>query len=111
MYSATSSTISLDATTIDHFESIFQIENGSDQQLEILDIFINDDAVASQRASSEFLKNSYKDRWVSIVTYRTDIDLTDEVLLAGLPFIVKSVNVAEKGASIQTTIKGLRYEF
>ena len=88
----------------------FQIPNGNDGEMTISDSFIETEAIATERAKSEFLKNSYKQNEVRFSTYRTDMSKNDTISISGIPYIVKGIITTISATSIKTQIRGARYE-
>ena len=112
MYSVSSSTITEDskANEVPLQEWLFQISNGNTGKLVISDPLLDTTASATERAKSEFLKNSYKVRSVTFSTYRTDIEKNMTINVRGLPYLVKSIGTSINQTSIKTLIKAIRYE-
>ena len=112
MYEATSQTISEDykAENTPSEEWKFQIDNGNTGEMTISDALLETEALAEERAKSEFLKNSYKLQEIRFGTYRTDLYKNQTINVKGLPYLVKSVSTAINKTSIKTGIRAVRYE-
>lgn len=112
MYQAVSQTITEDykASEAPFLEWKFQIDNGNIGQLNISDQLLDTEALATERAKSEFLKNSYKRNEVTFSTYRTDMNKNDTINIYGIPYLVKSITTQIDGVTMKTKIKAVRYE-
>lgn len=112
MYEITSQTITEDykaeETPLNEWK--FQISNGNTGEVLISDALLDSEELATERAMSEFLKNSYKHTTISFSTYRTDFDLNMIINVYGLPYIIKSINPHVDETSITTKIGAVRYE-
>lgn len=65
---------------------------------------------ASERAKSEFLKNSYAKREISFSTIRTDLQLNEVINVKGLPYIIKNLTTKCDVTKIVVQVKAIRYE-
>lgn len=112
MYEVNSYTISEDykAEETPLSEWKFQISNGNTGEVLISDALLDSEELATERAKSEFIKNSYKHITINFSTYRTDFDLNMIINIYGLPYIIKSINTHVDEASITTNIGAVRYE-
>ncbi len=112
MLSATSYTISeiQKSTEVPLLEWKFQIENGNTGEITISDPLLETEALAQERAISEFLDKSYKIKQVSFTTYRTDLHIGDIINVRGLPYRIKSVTTSINKVTMKATIKAIRYE-
>jgi len=112
MYEVVSQTITENykAEQVPLSEWRFQIPNGNTGVVEISDPLIDSETLATERADSEFLKNSYKLKKVSFATYITGIALNDIINIHGLPYIVKSITVLIDQVKIASEIQAQRYE-
>ena len=112
MYTVTSQTISddykADETPIDIWK--FQIDNGNIGEKNISDVLLDTEALATERAMSEFLKNSYKLNEVTFTTHLTSLVKNMVINVHGVPYIVKSLNVTITEVSIKTRVRAVRYE-
>jgi len=88
----------------------FQINNGNEGEKIISDVLLETEALAEERALSEFLNNSYKRNEVSFTTFRTDLVKNMIVNVSGLPYIVKNIVTNVDNTSIKSTITAVRYE-
>lgn len=88
----------------------FQINNGNTGEVIISDPLLDTFGAATERATSEFLKSSYRLREVKFSTYRTDLSLNDTINIVGLPYLVKSISTIINSKEIKTTVRCLRYE-
>lgn len=112
MYEITSQTITENykAENVPVKEWKFQITNGNSGEMTISDPLIENEAIAKERAKSEFLKNSYKLNEISFSTHRTDIVKNMTISIYGVPYIVKSITTMVDAVSIKTKIKAVRYD-
>ena len=112
MYSACSQKMTragIDAV-LDPSEWKFILDVGGDETVTVTDPLLDSEALAEERALSEFLKNGYKLREVSFKTYRTDIRKNDAITVRGVVYLVKSKSTAVDAVKLVTTIKAVRYE-
>ena len=112
MYEVASDTISEDykASEVPLAEWKFQITNGNDGAIIISDPLLDTVEAATERANSEFLKNSYKTREIRFATYRTDFTKNQTINVQGLPYLIKGITTQINDKSIKTTIRAVRYE-
>ena len=112
MYNVSSQTITddykVEETPLTEWK--FQIDNGNVGEKTISDVLLETEALAEERAQSEFLKNSYKLNEVTFSTYLTNIVLNQVINIYGVPYIVKSLNTRVDEVSIKTKIRAIRYE-
>lgn len=111
MYTVTSQTISEDykAESTPLGEWKFQIENGNTGEMNISDPLLDSEALAQERAKSEFLKNSYKLNEVRFATHRTDLIKNQTISVYGLPYLVKSISTVVTALSVRANIRAVRY--
>ena len=112
MYTVSSQTITEDykAEETPLSEWKFQIDNGNVGEKTISDVLLDTEALAQERAKSEFLKNSYKLNEVTFSTYRTDFAKNDTINVYGIPYLVKSITTSIDKVAIKTKIKAIRYD-
>lgn len=112
MYEANSETITENykATEVPLQEWKFQITNGNDGVIIISDPLLDNLTAATERAKSEFLKNSYKVREIRFTTYRTDFTKNQTINVQGLPYLIKGITTQADDKSIKTSIRAIRYE-
>lgn len=112
MYEVTSQTITEDykAEETPLSEWKFQIDNGNTGEKSISDVLLETEALAQERAKSEFLKNSYKLNEITFSTHLTDIEKNDTISVYGVPYLVKSITTTIDSVSIQSKVKAVRYE-
>ena len=112
MYEVTSETITEDykAAEVPLNEWKFNITNGNTGTVIISDPLLDTVAAATERAKSEFLKNSYKVREIRFTTYRTDFTKNMTINVKGLPYLVKGITTAVDSKSVKTNIRAVRYE-
>lgn len=112
MYQLTSETISDDikSSEVDLQEWKFKITNGNTGEMTVSDPLLDTETAASERAKSEFLKNSYKLIEIRFTTYRTDFTKNMVINVKGLPYLVKGIGTTIDGTTLKTTIRAVRYE-
>lgn len=88
----------------------FHLNNGQLGKKEITDRLIDNDTIATQRATAEFLDAGYKKRFMSLSTHRTDIYVGDVVRAGGLTYLVTSVKTTYRMGMLITDVSGVRYE-
>ncbi|MFA6691657.1 MAG: hypothetical protein WCR98_06740 [Saccharofermentanales bacterium] len=88
----------------------FALSNGETAVQSITDRLINTAAAAEARAKSEFLKNGYRNKWVTFKTYRTDLSINQIINVRGLPYLVKDIQIMIDPVKIVSQIKAVRYE-
>lgn len=112
MYTSNSFTITEDykAEEVAPLEWLFQIENGNTGEMVVSEALLDSEAIASERAESEFLKNSYKLNEVRFTTHRTDLIKNMTINLYGIPYLIKSINTTINEASIKSNIRAVRYD-
>jgi len=88
----------------------FQIDNGNVGELAISDELLDTELLATERAKSEFLKNSYKLNEIQFTTYLTNITKNMTINVYGVPYLVKSINTVITPITIKTSVKAVRYE-
>jgi hypothetical protein len=112
MYQVSSETIDeqTKSTQVPFQEWRFQITNGNEGEMTVSDPLLDNITAATERANSEFLRNSYKLREIRFTTYRTDFTKNMVINVRGLPYLVKGISTAIDGTSIKTTIRAVRYE-
>ena len=112
MYEVNSQTITEDykAEVTPLKEWKFQITNGNVGELNISEPLIDTEALATERARSEFLKNSYKLNEIRFSTFLTNIVKNMTINVYGIPYIVKSISTQIDSVSIKTTVRAIRYE-
>ncbi len=111
MYEVTSQQITEDykAESTPLGEWKFQIENGNTGEMNISDPLLESEALAQERAMSEFLKNSYKLNEVRFSTHLTNLVKNQVINIYGLPYLVKSISTVVTSLSIKTNIRAVRY--
>lgn len=88
----------------------FDLANGNEGKAIISDILLNTQAIAEERARSEFLQRGYRLKTISFNTHRTDFALNDVINILGMPYLIKNIQVSINSISMISTIKGVRYE-
>lgn len=88
----------------------FSIDNGNTGELTVSDPLLDSVERATERAKSEFIKNSYRLKEIGFVTHRTDITKNMIINVHGVPYIVKSISTAIDDKTIKSRIKAVRYE-
>jgi len=88
----------------------FELTNGNIGEMNIEEELIDSEAIARERAMSEFLKNGYKKRQNSFKTYRTDIKLNSVIKIEGVGYVVKSIKYDWDAVKCIATVTGVRYE-
>ena len=111
MYTVMSSTITDEdkAINVPLAEWKFQIPNENTGVLVISDPLLDSLARATQRADSDFLKNSYELKEIRFTTYRTDLTKNMIINVRGLPYIIKGISTTITDTSIKTAIRAVRY--
>lgn len=107
---STSSDISSVSSVKNVIEFEFVLENGKDGITTVSDELLDTKERAAERANSEFLNNAFKKKQIKFGTQRTDLNINTVILLHGLKYIVKAVDVAINDKSIISNITALRYE-
>ncbi len=110
MYTATSQTISEIEKGVTSKEYKFQIMNGNTGEVIIVDPLLETEAQAEERAMSEFIKQSYELREITFSTHIDTLYLNQVINVLGLPYLIKSIDVAVDDKSIVHGIKAVRYE-
>ena len=112
MYEVISQTISEDfkAENTPLSEWKFQIDNGNIGEMMISDPLIDSEAIAAERAKSEFLQNSYKLNEVTFETHLTDFAKNDTINIYGIPYLVKAITTTVDKTMIKTKVKAVRYD-
>ena len=112
MYSAGSQTITEDgkAVKVPLLQWSFTIANGNKGNMNVSNTLIDTEAIAKERAMSEFLKHSYKLREINLNTYRTDFKKNDVVKVRGLNYLVKGITTTVTSVAMVTTLRMVRYE-
>ncbi len=87
----------------------FQIENGNTGEMVISDALLDNEDLATERAKSEFLKNSYILKEIRFTTPLTNIVKNMVINVYGVPYLVKSVQTTINSVSIKTSIRAVRY--
>ena len=98
------------ATSVPLNEWKFQITNGNTGELVVSDPLLDTEVIATERAKSEFLKNSYAIRKIQFRTHRTDFVKNQTINVRGLPYLVKDIKTDITSTSIKTTIGAVRYD-
>lgn len=112
MYTITSSTMTGDykQEEVPALEWKFNITNGNEGELTISDVLLDTEALATERALSEFLKNSYKTNEIRFTTHLTTFTLNMLINVYGILYIVKSIGTVINELSIKTQVRAIRYE-
>lgn len=108
--SSTSNDIDSTASAGEVIEFEFVLENGMDGVISVSDELLDTQESAEERAKSEFLQNSYKKKEVQFDTYRTDLEKNDIIIVEGLKFIIKNIQVIIDKVAMVSTIRAIRYE-
>jgi len=67
-------------------------------------------AAATERASSEFLKNSYSSVDISFVIDKSDLALNDEISIDNVVYLVKGISISVNNIRALSTITARRYD-
>jgi len=112
MYEVSSQTITDDykAENAAPLEWKFQISNGNTGELILSDELLDSEALATQRAKSEFLKNAYKLNEIRFSTHKTSVVKNMVINGYGLPYIVKGISTVVNETSIKASVRAVRYE-
>ena len=112
MYEVKSSTMSEEykANEVPLKEWKFRISNGNTAEMIISDQLLDTINSATERAKSEFLKNSYKLREVRFSTHLTNFTKNMVINIQGLPYLVKSIGTVVNMKSMKITVRAIRYE-
>ncbi len=112
MYEVNSQTVSKEykAETVPLKEWKFQISNGNTGEMTISDVLLDTEALARERAMSEFLKNAYRNSEIRFSTYRTDFVKNMTISVYGIPYLIKSMTTTEAFPSLKTQIRAIRYD-
>ena len=112
MYTVNSGTVSETdkSKSVPMKEWQFQITNGNTKEVVINDPLLDYEAIAEERAMSEFLKGSYRLKQVSFSTHVNGLVLNDVINVRGLPYLVKSIRTSIDKVHVINTIRAARYE-
>lgn len=88
---------------------VFEIANGGDGTVNIIDKMIDSLAIAESRANAEFLEKGSIKKYITFKTYRTDIAIGQNITVKGMTYRVIEANVNFNENSIVNSIKGVRY--
>ena len=88
----------------------FEIDRPNIGEMTVIDPLLDSEARARQRAESEFLENAYIANRFSFRTYRTDLELRDEIMIAGLWYKIMNMTFAKDEKKIVTTVSAKRYD-
>ena len=88
----------------------FEIDRPNTGEMTITDPLLDSEARARQRAESEFLENAYIPKQFSFRTYRTDLNLRDEIMIAGISYKIMNMTFTEDENKIVTTVSVKRYD-
>lgn len=112
MNKATSTTIKNDTpqNPDNIYQTVFILENGNNGEKTITSPFLDNDAIAGQKAKSEFLQYGYKKRKILFSTYITNFSLNIDIKILGVNILLKSINIKGDAISIESSIGGVRYE-
>ena len=88
----------------------FEIQNGSDAEIEIRGDYFDSEQVAQERATSEFVDGSYTTEYVEFSTYLTHLVVGNIVSVRGKPYKIISIGIDADATKITNRVKGERYE-
>lgn len=97
-----------DTITVEQWK--YNITNGNTGEIVISDPLLDSVERATERAKSEFLKNSYRLKQITFTTQRTDIVKNMIINVQGVPYLVKSISTVITKTAIKSKIRGIRYE-
>ena len=112
MYEVTSQTITDEykAEEVPALEWKFHIDNGNVGELTISDVLLDTEALATERAKSEFLKNSHELNEVRFSTHKTNFVLNMTINVYGIMYLIKSLRTVINDVSIKTQVRAIRYD-
>ena len=88
----------------------FEVDNGNTGEMTIVDPLIDNEDIARERATSEFIKNAYASNYFSWATYRTDLYFNDVVKIEGLSYFIKGISCSIDSSTMITTYLVKRYD-
>ncbi len=87
----------------------FELGTGNEGMKTVVEPMLRTRVVAEQRARREFLDNGYPKRYTDIDTWRTDLELNDIILVAGVKYKVELYDILTSGVKTVTNLKGVHY--
>jgi len=78
--------------------------------MSVTDPLIDSEAIAMERAASDFLKNSYSSNELSFVTGRNDLALNDEISVDGIVYLVKGISININSIRALYSVTSRRYD-
>lgn len=112
MYEVSSQTVTEDykAETSPISEWKFQLDNGNTGVKIISEPLLDTEALAQERAKSEFLKNGHKIKEITFTTHLQTIQKNDTINVYGLPYLVKDITTTIDEVEMKSRIRAVRYE-
>lgn len=113
MYKVSSTTASEETKAkqgADIFRRRYHNDNGKTGEITISDPLLDNDAVALQRAKSEFLKHGYRQKVIEYTTHDLEYWVNMLINVDGKWYIVKNLTFTVQDGLSKTRVKAIRYE-
>jgi hypothetical protein len=78
--------------------------------MNVTDPLLDTLAVSTERAKSEFLRNSYTANEVSFIIDKSDLALNDEIIIEGTVYLVKGISININSLRSLCNVTARRYD-
>ncbi len=88
----------------------FESATGAGGLKKIFEPLLDTEIKAKPRAISEFLREGYIHKFITLTTWRTDLKLLDIILVHGIRYKIIDISIGSDKKVMKFKIRGMRYE-